>query len=181
MSVQHGDEARSAAQVPQAHYLSRTLREVVAYPPHGPRNSDPQHEVFEAARKHLINDLGVGCWIGGATLTQIKAGLPQGHRCAGAKQLEAHHAVAEFAGLSEIDWQKVARDFPQAGIHSDEDFLRFANSEGGLMILCDIHHRAAERGIHSITYPAWLLDRYADDSWEFDPGGAPPHGDAGAH
>jgi hypothetical protein len=151
----------------QAHYEARTLREVVAYPPHGPRAGDPHYKIFEHARRHLINDLGAGCWIGGATLAQIKAGLPAGHRCAGANQLEAHHAVAEFAGLNEIDWQKVAKDFPQAGLHSDEDFLRFAESEGGLMIICNIHHRSAGQGIHSVTYPAWLLDRYARDEWEF--------------
>jgi hypothetical protein len=58
-------------------------------------------------------------------------------------------------------------DFPEAGIHSDEDFLTFAESEGGLMILCDVHHRHPGRGIHAVTYPAWLLDRYADDNWEF--------------
>jgi hypothetical protein len=152
-----------------AHYERRTLREVVAYPPHGPRRSDPQHDVFEHARQHLIYALKVGCWIGGATHEQIKAGLPEGRRCYGATQLEAHHAVAEFAGLNAEDWRKVEADFPQAGIHSDEDFKHFANSEGGLMILCDIHHRDAGRGIHTITYPAWLLDRYARDDWEFTP------------
>lgn len=150
-----------------AHYDVQTLRQVAAYPPHGPRNTDPQHGVFEHARQHLIYTLGVGCWIGGATHAQIQAGLPEGHRCYGAKELEAHHSVAEFAGLNAVDWRKVAKDFPQAGIHSDEDFKRFANSEGGLMILCDIHHRDAGRGIHAVTYPAWLLDRYARDDWEF--------------
>ena len=152
-----------------AHYEARTLRELVAYPPHEPRAGDPHYKIFREARHHLIYALGVGCWIGGATDMQIKAKLPPGHRCYGAVQLEAHHAVAEFAGLSEIDWQKVAGDFPQVGIHSDEDFLRFAESEGGLTVICDVHHRAAGKGIHSVTYPAWLLDRYARDAWEFLP------------
>lgn len=155
--------------VPKPHYLRRTLHEVVAYPPHGPREKDPHYRVFHRARKHLIDDLNVGCWIGGATKAQIRDGLPADHRCAGATQLEAHHAIAEQSGLSEIDWQKVAKDFPQAHLHSDEDFLNFAESEGGLMVLCDIHHRSPNRGIHSITYPAWTLDRYADEEWEFLP------------
>lgn len=153
-----------------AHLERRTLREVVAYPEHGPRESDSHYKIFNHARHHLIEVLGAGCWIGGATLAQVKAGLPDGHRCAGARQLEAHHAVAEFAGLNEVDWQKVAKDFPQAGLHSDEDFLRFAESEAGLMILCDVHHRHPGKGIHSVTYPAWLLDRYAEAGWEFLPG-----------
>jgi hypothetical protein len=152
-----------------AHYEKRTLAEVVAYPPHGPRAGDPHYRAFTEARSHLIHALGTGCWIGGATDTAIHGGLPPGHRCYGAKQLEAHHAVAEYAGLSEIDWQKVAKDFPQAGITSDEDFLRYAESEGGLTILCDKHHRLPGHGIHMITYPAFLLDRYAADSWEFLP------------
>jgi len=152
-----------------AHTERRTLRETVAYPPHGPRESDPHYGIFEHAKHHLVHVLGAGCWIGGATLAQVKAGLPGGHRCAGAAQLEAHHAVAEFAGLNEIDWQKVAADFPQAGLHSDEEFKAFANSEGGLLILCDVHHRHPGKGIHSVTYPAWLLDKYAKDEWEFLP------------
>lgn len=155
------------------HVERRTLHEAVAYPPHAPREQDSHYGVFHHAQHHLIHVLGVGCWVGGATLTQIKAGLPDGHRCHGATQLEAHHAVAEFSGLSEIDWQKVAKDFPQAGIHSDEDFLNFAESEGGLMIICDKHHRGPNHGIHAITYPAWLLDRYARDDYEFLPDPSP--------
>lgn len=157
-------------EVPPAHYERRTLHELAAYPPHGPRESDPHYRIFHAAQHHLIHVLKVGCWIGGATINQIHAGLPQGHRCFGATQLEAHHDVAEFAGLNEVDWRKVAADFPQLNIHSNEDFLRAAEGEGGLMILCDIHHRAAARGIHSITYPVWKLDRLANDEWEFTPG-----------
>lgn len=149
------------------HVEKRTLIEAAAYPPHGPRASDPHYAIFHAARHHLIDVLGIGCWIGGATKAQLATGLPDGHRCKGAVQLEAHHAVAEFAGLTEIDFQKVAADFPQVGIHSDEDFLKFAESEGGLTIICDVHHRHAQKGIHAITYPVWKLDRYADEDWEF--------------
>lgn len=154
---------------PAAHFERRTLHEVVAYPPHEPREQDVHYKVFHHAQHQLIHILGAPCWIGGATLAQIKDGLPKRHRCMGAKQLEAHHSIAEFAGLNEIDWLKVAKDFPLADIHSNEDFLNFAESEGGLMILCDKHHRSSSRGIHSITYPSWLLNRYANDEWEFLP------------
>lgn len=148
--------------------LKRTLREVVHYPEHEPRESDPHYKIFHKARHHLIYDLKVGCWIGGATIDDLPV-VDKTHRCFGATQLEAHHAIAEFAGLNEIDFQKVAKDFPQADIHSDEQFLNFAESEGGLIILCSVHHRSSNRGIHSITYPAWLLDRYARPEWEFLP------------
>ncbi len=151
------------------HALPRTLHEIAFYPEHGPRASDPHYKTFNAARHHLVDVLGVGCWIGGATKADLTAGLPTGHRCTGAKQLEAHHHIAEFAGLSEIDWQKVAADFPTLGIHSDEDFLTAAEAEGGLLILCDKHHRGPNHGIHAMTEPVWKLDRYADAGWEFSP------------
>lgn len=156
--------------------LRRTLQEAAHYPPHGPRESDPHYAVFHAARHHLIDVMGVGCWIGGATKAQIAAGLADDHLCHGAAGLEAHHHVAEFAGLNELDWQKVRGDFPQLGIQSDEDFLRAAESEGGLLILCDKHHRAPYHGIHSITEPVWKLDRYARPGWDFqgDSGGVRP-------
>ena len=149
--------------------VKRTLTELANYPEHGPREDDVHYHIFNRAQHHLIHVLKVGCWIGGATIDQIKAGLPDGHLCQGATQLEAHHAVAEWAGLSEIDWNKVAADFPQLGIHSDEDFLNAAESEGGLQILCNIHHRGSLRGIHSITEPVWKLQRYERDDYKFIP------------
>lgn len=153
--------------LPPSHQTPRTLHEIASYPPHGPRETDPNYKIFHQARSHLIDVLGVGCWIGGATKTEIQHGLPTDHLCFGAKGLEAHHHIAEFAGLNEIDWRKVAADFPQLGIHSDAEFLMMAESEGGLMIICSKHHRAPYHGIHSITEPVWKLDRYARDGWEF--------------
>ena len=150
------------------HEQASTLHEIAYYPPHGPRRGDPNYRIFNQARKHLIDVLNVGCWIGGATKSQIAAGLTEGHRCYGATQLEAHHHIAEFAGLNAIDWQKVAPDFPTLHITSDEDFLRAAESDGGLLILCSKHHRAPYHGIHAITEPVWKLDRYARDDWEFE-------------
>lgn len=160
----------------------RTLHELAHYPPHGPRESDSHYKTFHAARHHLIDVLGAGCWIGGATKAQIVAGLASDHLCYGATQLEAHHHVAEFAGLNELDWHKVAEDFPQLGIDSDEAFLTAAESDGGLLILCSKHHRAPYHGIHSITEPVWKLDRYVTNGFDFqgEPPATPPHADGGA-
>lgn len=153
--------------LPTGHSEQRTLHEMAYYPPHGPRRGDPHYKVFNAARKHLVDVLGVGCWIGGATKADIAGGLDPGHLCLGATQLEAHHHIAEFAGLNEIDWRKVAADFPLLHISSDEDFLNAAESDGGLLIICSKHHRAPYHGIHSITEPVWKLDRYARTGWDF--------------
>lgn len=152
---------------PEGHTQATTLHQLAYYPPHGPRAGDVNYKIFHAARHHLIDVMGIGCWIGGATKADLAKGLTPAYLCYGATQLEAHHHIAEFAGLNEIDWQKVAADFPQLGIDSDEDFLKAAESDGGLLILCDKHHRAPYHGIHSITEPVWKLDRYAQSGWEY--------------
>jgi hypothetical protein len=149
------------------HGETRSLHELGFYPPHGPRAKDVHYRIFNAARRHLIDTLGVGCWIGGATKTQLAAGFTGPHLCRGARQLEAHHHIAEFAGLNQVDWAKVAADFPVLGIHDDDTFLAAAEADGGLLILCDKHHRAPYHGIHSITEPVWKLDRYARPGWDF--------------
>ena len=149
------------------HTEKRTLHELAHYPPHAPRASDPNGPIFDAARHHLIDVLNVGCWIGGATKDEIASGLPVSHQCHGAVGLEAHHHLAELAGLNAEDWRKVAADFPQLDITSDDEFRKIAESDNSLMILCSKHHRAPFHGIHSITEPVWKMDRYARANWEF--------------
>lgn len=151
----------------------RTLLEIAHYPEHGPREADPNYKIFHQSQHHLIHVLKAPCWIGGATIDEIQAGLPADHLCQGAIQLEAHHDIVEWAGLLEADWAKVAADFPQLGIHSDADMLKMAESEGGLTILCDRHHRGAIMGVHSITYPIWKLQKYEKDGWRFIPSLSP--------
>jgi hypothetical protein len=145
----------------------RTLIEIAHYPPHGPRPSDVHYKIFHQSQHHLIHVLKVGCWICGVTIDDLAKGLAVTHLGYGATQLEAHHHIVEWAGLSEADWNKVSPDFPQLGIHSDEDMLKMAESEGGLLILCDRHHRGGMTGIHSITEPVWKLQRYERDDYRF--------------
>ena len=48
----------------QGHEQPSTLHEIAYYPPHGPRDTDPNYRIFHSARHHLIDVLNVGCWIG---------------------------------------------------------------------------------------------------------------------
>lgn len=151
------------ADVP-AHSEKRTLEFTVSFPEHEPRTAS---RLFHQTRHHLIDVLGVGCWIGGATKADLADGLPEGHRCYGAKQLEAHHDLAEWADWNGLDWRKVAVDFPQLHIHDDASFRAAAESDTGIMVLCDKHHRAKGHGIHMVDYPSWRPDRWAREGMEF--------------
>lgn len=89
-------------------------------------------------------DSGQGCW-----------------RCADRRNLEAHHAILEFAVINGIDLTKFVRDFP--GIDTPEELREWAAGPGNLEILCRDCHRGPV-GVHSVPYPTWSWQRYALDN-----------------
>ena len=126
----------------QEHRQKSTATWWAYYPAHEPRADDPHKSLFEAARKAMI-DSGQGCW-----------------RCADRRNLEAHHAILEFAVLNGIDLRKLTKDFPS--IVDTESLYAWAAGPGNLEILCRECHRG-QCGIHSVPWPAWSWQRYALD------------------
>ena len=81
--------------------------------------------------------------------------------------METHHAHVEWAAAAGVDLTKIVQDFPDI---TDEKALRkWLDSEGNMLVLCDKHHRGPHTGIHMITYPAWLLQRYQGTGFTFIP------------
>lgn len=76
-------------------------------------------------------------------------------------QIELHHKLIEWSAGTETDWQKVLKDFPEL---DNPDTLE------NMMPLCSKHHRGKFHGIHAITYPIWILQKYmkpeALEKWE---------------
>jgi hypothetical protein len=134
--------------------LKRTLEETVYYPPHDPRAASP---AYRTLHRLLVVDRDEPCWICGIR-----------HSTGGA--METHHQHIEWAAANGVDLTKVMADFPAV---TDEPSLRaWLDSEGNMLVLCARHHRGPLTGIHSITYPAWLLQRYQGSGWTFIPGTA---------
>lgn len=131
------------------HTLHRLLDERVAYPPHEPRTSSP---TYRKTHHHLIYDLDAPCWICGI-------------RHSGGAQMETHHQRFEWASMHGLDLEKVTQDFPD--ITDRVSLAQWVDGEGNMLVLCAIHHRSKYEGIHEITYPAWLLQRYQGADWTF--------------
>ena len=129
--------------------LRRHLDENVAYPPHPPRKDSP---TYVKTHHHLIYDLDAPCWICGIR-----------HSTGGA--METHHYRFEWASQFGLDLTKVTADFPD--LTDREKLAEWVDSEGNMLVLCAVHHRAKLEGIHEITYPAWLLQRYQGEEWVF--------------
>ena len=117
----------------------------VWYPDHAPRTTS---NLFAQSRKHVIDDLDTPCYI-----------------CGSKTNRELHHFHVEWAFAGAVDWDKMKTlypDFNWATFKTAEDFV---DSEYNMMVLCATHHRLKNRGIHSMPYPLWIMQRHKLDSF----------------
>lgn len=129
--------------------LHRTLDELVEYPVHAKRRSSP---TYVRTHHHLVYELNAPCWTCGIR-----------HSTGGA--METHHSRFEWASQFGLDLDKVTADFPE--ITDRQTLAEWVDSEGNMLVLCDAHHRGRHYGIHEISYPAWLLQRYQGPEFAF--------------
>ena len=131
----------------EAHVLTRTLTESIWYPAHAPRKASAE---YTQVHKHLVYELDEACWICGIR-----------HSTGG--KMETHHAMVEWALANRIDPQRLLLDGATLRDATDEALRAWLDSEGNMLVLCDAHHRHGLIGIHSITYPAWVAQRWLKD------------------
>ena len=131
------------ADLTAAHTQTETIRLVVAYPAHLPRESDSHYKAFHAARARLARLGALKCWIGNAECSRGPG--------------ELHHEKVEYSLIADVD---VAKFDEAYGLHlSDEDFLAYVEGEGNLLPLCAQHHRG-HLGIHTLPGPLWIIQKY---------------------
>jgi len=156
------------------HAVNRMLKEEVFYPAHDARKSSP---LYERAHHHLVKELDLPCLIcnvRNSTLTD-----PTQNKV-GARAMETHHHVVEWALQNAIDLDKFnARILPALqGRHpgkylepfTQQEMLDFIDhSEDNLWVLCDVHHRHSLVGIHSVTAPIWGAQDLVRDDFVYIP------------
>ena len=167
--------------------LRRTLSETVFYPPHAPRSASA---LYVQTHHRLVYDLDSPCVVCGVRHSTL--GSPANK--VGAKALETHHALVEWAGQTEINWDKLAEDNPTLpslvaiaqAFHAHLlangelppdyklDATPFVDSTEQMIVACDVHHRSSGKGVHMISGPIWELQRYERGDWDFTGGGAIP-------
>lgn len=113
-------------------------------PPHPPREETP---AYRAAHHRLVDELDSPCAVCGVRRSTL--GDPASNS-AGARDLETHHYPIERSLVSACDWRAVAARYPDAGIVDDASLLAWVDSPANLMVLCDVHHRSRQRGIHHL-------------------------------
>jgi hypothetical protein len=118
--------------ITKAHDQFETLHEVIHYEDHDKRTESAE---FRRVKKELHAN-HTPCWINNG-------------RCEG--DLEVHHNIIEYSASTEVDWDKIHADYPE-----------FVDVDCGfqMRVLCEKHHRGIGTGIHKISYPAWILQKY---------------------
>jgi hypothetical protein len=132
------------------HVLRRSLTESVWYPPHDPRTASPE---YKSVHHHLVYELDESCWICGVRQSQLDKG----------EHMETHHWHVEWALVNRIDPAKILRDFLDMEEATAPDLRHWLDSEGNMLVLCMAHHRHGQVGIHEITYPAWVAQKWLGD------------------
>ena len=134
--------ALAVAPIVNAHAVSRALHETVYTPTH-PKRGDSSAE-FKASKEALEKETP-GCWICGTTDAV----------------LEGHHLNTEWSLINSVDLAKIRETFPQA--KSLEDWL---DSIENLILLCPKCHRSPLYGVHMVTMPAWIVQKYQLAGWD---------------
>ncbi len=144
------------------HVNARVLREQAFYPAHDKRQETPE---YVKVHHHMAIELDLPCLVCGVRNSTLHDATKNRY---GAKAMETHHHVIEWALANAVDTAKfngtllpnLAHKHPDNPDYkqpfSDAQVKAWVDhSSDNLWVLCDVHHRAAYFGIHEITYPIW--------------------------
>jgi hypothetical protein len=139
-----------------------SLEERQFYPAHDKRTETNE---YKKVRKMLCIEKDLPCLICGVKNTTLKN---RDENRYGAKQMEAHHHIVEWALANAVDVDSFNRILrPNLSVrHKDEPVYQrdmtekeikawIDHSPHNLWVLCDVHHRHKFLGIHAISYPIW--------------------------
>lgn len=137
-----------AKNIVKEHETVRHLTEIVITPDHVNRT---ESEEFKEAKKQLKKDGHYKCWICGTT-----------------EDLQVHHFGCEWSLSNDCDFDKLksllmmldpygySKEMVDKPITSPDDIRN-------QLVLCQKHHTHPENGIHEITFPVWISQKYCKD------------------
>ena len=142
------------------HALEPLLSETSFYPPHDKRASSP---AYRRTHDRLVKELNRPCLVCGVTDRTLAD--PKKNPF-GAVQMETHHRIIEWTLANAVDPDKFnKRILPGLKFRNPTKYAApmtkahildwVDHDEDNLWVLCDIHHRDKQVGIHGITYPVW--------------------------
>lgn len=126
-----------------AHKQHVTRSYWVAYPEHGPRESDPHYKDFHAFKE---NRRAAGTYHCDWAVEHRNGDFSE---CDLTMPLEAHHSHIEWALLNEVDLSLLEAQYP--GVSDADQVGAWVESASNLELLCVNHHRR-HMGKHGASY-----------------------------
>lgn len=158
--------------VQRVHEMSDVLHQDVFYPPHSPRT---ESEAYAKIHHHLTVELDTPCYICGVKHSELGDATKNPH---GAKAMETHHVWVEWSLANAVSPEKMKDYF---GLTPEQIPDWVDHGPVNLMVLCDRHHRHREVGIHELTYPIWVAQKFVADDYQLTTGDASPPSSQGTN
>ncbi len=136
----------------QVHITAEEVASQEMSPPHPPRVDTPE---YRKSHTHLVETLDSPCVVCGVRRSTL--GDPAQNPF-GARAMETHHYPVERSLVDACDPTRVGRVFPQ--VIDQATLQAFVDSPANLLVLCDIHHRDPELGIHHLLTQDWVIQPF---------------------
>lgn len=148
----------------RAHLVRHTVHEDVFYPAHPPREETDE---YRAIRHKLIVEEDKPCFICGIRNSQLADKKTNPY---GVKEMEVHHLWVEWALTDAVDVKRLEAFFHEA----ISDVAAWVDhSPHQCLVLCDIHHRHKEAGIHELSFPIWVAQKFVRQDYSLIREGKP--------
>lgn len=138
-----------------------TAESVVVYemtPPHLPRTQTP---MYVKSHKYLVETQDKPCVVCGVRNSTLSDAAQNKF---GASTLETHHYPVERSLLEACDPNKVHLAFPE--VIDQETLEAFVDSPRNLIVLCDVHHRSVQQGIHHLLVQDYAILPFLYDNYQ---------------
>lgn len=146
----------------EEHVENRTLHEAQLIPKHDDREDSL---AYRQTHDHLVHDLRLGCVVCGVRFVDLN---DQEKNPFVATQIETHHRMIEWSLSNAVDVDRfnervlpgLLRRSPDRELYqrplARAELLKWIDSDADNMwVLCDVHHRHLQVGIHMVSGPIW--------------------------
>lgn len=127
------------------HELKESIDIDIFYPNHPPRT---ESALFARTRHHVIDVLDTACWV-----------------CGSKEKRELHHWIIEWAYADGVDWERMREFYPDFDWTTFKEPGDFVDSAYNMLVLCEVHHRHKNHGIHMMPWPIFIMQRYKRDDF----------------
>lgn len=156
MSDQHQHQPHSA--LAGVHVTHEEVANLEMTPPHPPREETP---LYRKAHHFLVVEKDSPCEVCGVRNSTLS---DPNHNPWKATALETHHYPIERSLMDACDPRKVHLDFPQ--VYDQPTLETFIDSPANLKVLCSVHHRSPELGIHHLLPADFAVLRYLKEHYQ---------------